>query len=431
MTKSIVVKNNEVVVIDNSTNLETVCPYCSKADCQFVIDRFTDVSADELPSMYESEDIVTVYKQAGDQLGCSVKQFCKMLNGAIYRAYIEPNKALHNRFATLKVLKLVKIRCNSSRSYKRFPSMWVRDEYVVNIINKRAEIINSYIDDGIGHMAGFGLMIGDSSFSKSILGKGLWKSLNKNSKTRNDLITKVVMFSQILEPIKNSEEFANSAKSAVMFFNKVPSTLLELSHVDLMPMYETAINLNIDNLATKIIKSIKLPMYKISVNDIMPHIHIIEDAHHVLGDRFNTRWSIKRIKKEHDKAVVTKVREAASPEPFELTKMLPRSIEGEGFIARLAMSPRDLAVWGNEEGHCVGSYHTFVTNGHYAVYKIEDTNTGEVSVLGVANPHSNLGLHDQHYHKFNRAVTYVNRVKFGANVAKKVRELLDTRVELN
>lgn len=151
----------------------------------------------DLTYLYKKEDIVSVYKAAGDALGCSVRQFTNMLNGAIYKAYIKPNIMLHSRFS---------IRGRGVMKYR-----------TVKNVNECTNILKEYNLLGYNHVAAFGLLFkSEVTATVDLLGLPLWEKLCKNSTSRNDLIYKIV-----------EDEFDITVYSkAIEFLNMLPTTVL-------------------------------------------------------------------------------------------------------------------------------------------------------------------------------------------------------------
>lgn len=170
---------------------DTVVAYRAKMTAVDVLNMFPELG--DITSLYYKEDIVSVYKKAGDIMGCSLKQMANMINGVIYKAYIKPNEKWHARFSIRNGVLM-------------YPT--------VKAVNANATLLNRYVDNGISHMAAYALMFGSSA--KVTMGFPLWLEVRKNASSRNDLICKVLQ-----------DAFAPSNYvEGIKFLNMLPSTVL-------------------------------------------------------------------------------------------------------------------------------------------------------------------------------------------------------------
>jgi len=113
---------------------------------------------------------------------------------------------------------------------------------------------------------------------------------------------------------------------------------------------------------------------------------LLRDTDLLLGQinkMLNFKWSLRRVKEEHDKAVAEINARKFSPEIFESVKEIPvKEFQYSGYTAALLQSPLDIANEGAAMGHCVAGYSNNVRDGEYLVYSI--TKDGErSSTLGI------------------------------------------------
>ncbi len=381
---SIDVIDNEVFITLNG--VRKLIPVSGKYTAKRVMYEVCDMAANH---RYK-EDIVAYYKEAGDMLGVSVSKFAKMLNGAIHRVYIKPNYAYIKRFAYI----------NGYLNYD-----------AARLVIRDKTLIDQYLVDNNEHLAAFALIFGDTRAAKKVCGKGLWKSLSNNAKTRNDRICQ-----QLLLGIDVN------AKSHVLGLQTLPSSLLHLSPI-------LRLSEHLDNSITKFIAYLGRPLYKIKIEDVNDVYTLLFDCKRMLGDNYNPKWSINRVKCEHDKEYkrIQALKYTAEEFPYcdTLPATIPGVVFGRAFTATLVRSPLDLNTLGMEEGHCIGSYHQQCWNGDYIVYTIVEDSTGILSSFGIykyGDSHTS-----QHYHKYNKIVVDEARIRFVHTVVDvlKKRGLLD------
>lgn len=95
--------------------------------------------------------------------------------------------------------------------------------------------------------------------------------------------------------------------------------------------------------------------------------HTVVDARRMIGDAFNPRWSMARIRREHDRATAERIKTKYSDKPFTDAW----SMEVDGFTFTLLITPLDIGLEGASQHHCVGSYASEAQRGKYRVFKIE------------------------------------------------------------
>lgn len=423
--KVITVENGEVVVTDSTTG-KVIKPFYENInpDYEYIISNYTNIDMSDKPVDIRGykEDIISFYKRIGDSLGCSLKRFAEMLNGAIYRAYIEPNEDLQDRFSR------VYYRYTNSEGHRKSAS--TRDINLVKRVNEVADTIMQYIDDGQTHMAGFALITGDAQSSKKTLGKKLWKRLCKNSKTRNDKIcTKVFKY------CCNTNDFT-SCSEVVRMANEIPSTVLLKMHEDFFfRIHKVALETGFSSIVKDYISYCNTPLYKIKVEGILKITNYILDTKNMfntLGNEkeINNKWSIARIVREHDSAVKEVKAMRTSPKKFSSLNKLPEVITGKAFQATLVSSAREMQELGKSQKHCIGSYWKSSARGEYVAYKITD-NKGKVSSLGIPHPSTKKYLNIQHYYACNESIRNINRIAFARTVVSKVQRIMVESIELS
>jgi len=319
----------------------------------------------------------------GDALGTSAASFARMLNGAMYRCHVVPNKDIHSRLAYTGVFGY-------------------NDQRIPNI-NAKIGIIRQYQKDGNNHLAGFGALIGDAMQAKSLLGKGLWKKLCVNSRTRNDLIVHYG-----LSIIESCPKAVEDIKFLIDIAMKIPSTVLRklsiLSKLDIYTIQKISTKIDIIRL---IRQRKKVPLSMIDADLISQTRNIIYDTQHMckqLEEPFNPEWCFKRMLEEHD-IMTTKIAVlGTTTTPIPLLKPFSKIIRcGNDITAVLLDNSRKIVTHGVEMHHCVGSYVGRVIEGKYVIYKLN--RKCDISTIGFAiDPDAKSITHTQHYHKYNGLV---------------------------
>ncbi len=408
MKTTIEVVNNEVIVTGpNGRRVHKYKNFINAADVTF------DLTGREVRRLYKPKDIADLYNEAGDKLGMSVAMYCKMLIGAQHRAYVVPEIDIHNRFDwEYSGIEYKKngIVCHKMR--------WFRNARVINRVNSKIDIIKEYINDSNPHLAGFSLLTGNAYNSKRRIGKGLWKRFSKTSKSRNDSICKLLF--AMAPSFTNVERFMHMLRT----LETIKSTLLgAINKEELQAMCSQQFDLKMYDLIPKIVKHINRPMYTIAPEEIRLKVQEVVDCAR-MRQNFNPKWSIKRIMEEHAIGVKEAFHKKYPNVPFSSTVDLPKYFEDEdkGFKATLLNTALIIAEHGEAQHHCIANYIDQVTEGTYAVYKIEDGI--KTTTLGIS--HSKFST--QHYGLCNSIVKNTDKIVFANNIIHEVRGLLKKEV---
>ena len=334
---------------------------------------------------------IKAFTEAGDIFGCSATKFAHMLRGALYRVYVRPYKHVLNRIA--------------------YNSKGLNTQIYTKVVNNWG-MITQYIADGNEHLATFGALSGTAEESKKVFGKGLWKKLCHNTKSRNDLIVKVA-----LSLWNGTPDFR-----LIRELNKIPSTLLK--GTTFPPLIIT--NDCIFEYATPLLAKYKT--CKAITRAVLTYTHnIITDTIRMLDGNINVNWSINTWDRRHKE--LAEVRNQAllgSKEIFEATGKYPKTIDGGNFFATLLDSEYAIKQEGKAQHHCCGIYSDFVKRGEYVIYSIKGLND-EVSTLGIPLI---SGLNLQHFMACNRTVEDEDRVAFANLIIKNISNTLSATAAL-
>lgn len=232
----------------------------------------------------------------------------------------------------------------------------------------------------------FGDEVGDI---RKGLGKGLWKSLCKNSFTRNHLI---FLRANMFAPPSYSQgvqHFGKNGKKPVIIrpdysvcqpllvaLNGLPTSLLretwlfERNHFDsptelqeLEPWWRHLARAGRSEAC--LTKSTRLrQMSSIAIDT--------ERMARRLGQAFSYQWSANRMHFEHERMTkqLAQAKWAHQNTPFPFHHPWAHSIEQEGITALLLTTPLELLSEGGEMHHCVGSYSDLVQTGRSLIFSL-------------------------------------------------------------
>lgn len=247
--------------------------------------------------------------------------------------------------------------------------------HIVGRVWSLSTTLDELLGDGLDNLSGIVVALKKTPFQlKYTLGKGLWKTVCRNSKTRNYFLAKAI--------IANEIDFGGRAvqpKHLVETLNSLPSGVLGvIGKVDLDSFYYSYRN----TLASALVKDQKRVLssngyyglevwgrkYSLALNTYRDTKRLSEQ----LGEKFDVKWSLKTMQKKHEEYTEKYELKRFSKDPYEsLSKMKDvKFVLGEA-TAELIMSPFDLRQEGIEMRHCVASYSPSVAAGNFIVFSIK------------------------------------------------------------
>lgn len=242
--------------------------------------------------------------------------------------------------------------------------------------DKKDELLQMEID-GNAHLIPF-LVYTQSNPEdmKKKVGKGNWKKLCKNSKTRNKYLAK--RFSRGI----NKENFEKAIH--------VPTSVLRRGH-----NYRG--NIEVAGILCKHFKFKDVAYDSIHVRDSYNTINDTIRMSKDLGQDVNYDWSLRKWKEKHAQFTRSINARKYSPEPIDWIAELPEKLQtyqrGE-LKAVVLKSPLEIRTEGDKMHHCVGSYTNSVVNGDYLVYHIHGGGSG--TTLGITR-YKGRWVVQQHY----------------------------------
>lgn len=219
-------------------------------------------------------------------------------------------------------------------------------------------------------------------------GKGAWKSICKNSFTRNQYLMHRSINEWTVDQSKISSAVLRECKG------EEPEVMLLVSNACKGKLSNTKL---LNNTA-------------IQVRDMIRMYNLMNDD----SFKINPNWSLRRIKEEHDAAVIKlrtylqKKDEAINSIEFEYNDFYPAEFTVEDapdFKAVLLRNGGEVVAEGELMGHCVGGYAPYCREGEYVVYSIRDANGCNYATLGLYRYNYSTAGHRVHfqqcYKRFN------------------------------
>lgn len=252
-------------------------------------------------------------------------------------------------------------------------------DMIGTIVN--VDLIDQAVKDGIRNVAPIINLFGKNPQElKVLLGKSLWKSLCKNSYTRNQYLMRHIY-----------NFYADAGRIEVLKeYNKLPSSVLAKRHLLSFNYVHLA---KVKEVTGYSWKKLAKPMG----SDWFSHLHIIRDTESMAkqyGEPFNMKWSYDKIKALHEKLTKTLKERQAEMERQrethyqELRKVRASSLHKNcifdeilGVKVTLLETAQDVQDEGDKMHHCVGAYAYTVAEGNYLVYHLEKDGVG--ATLGI------------------------------------------------
>ncbi len=320
-----------------------------------IFDAYTQYTAKEVAKYCGMGTGKLNYANFNTKYGITAKVLAKCLNREFMEVLVSP------------ILKHVSRYCFNSINCNMVQ---------VKHIHKVKPILDQCEDDGIENIAPICLLLkANPSECKAKLGKSLWKTLCKNSLTKNVLIYK------------------QATKNSMWDYMHIPTTDIK-TQLELLNSFKSKYLKRGNNIRGTEVG--QFDKYGLWVNNTGGSYNLARDTGHMskaLNEKFSLKWSPTKMQKMHDRysLALQKQREekllrkqAEHNTTWEaVERYLPcDTIELNGYIATLIKTPLELHREGEAMHHCVGSYASSVKSGDYLVYSI--TKDGErVSTLGL------------------------------------------------
>ena len=297
-------------------------------------------------------------KKVSDKLGIPPKKYANMLRGIQYKLWLKDHKEL--------IFKLCTFHSKNRH---------IIDRDKIKRFHQNIDLIEQFQNDGLDNLIPFTFSYKRTTKElKDELGKSLWKSLCKNSFTRNKLICERTFFE----------------KKRIDKLNKISSSILKNNKINHNISIAT---IWLNNFLTKE-RALSTKKY-----DHEFLFNLANDTNRMskrLNCNFNVNWSLKKLEQKH-KEFTLLIEQDKYPDTFIkcLKDIKIKEYKNEKYVAKLIDTPYNIKKQGIEQKHCVASYVNEVCVGRYLVYDIkEDDKT--VSTLGIYNDDNKFKFSQQY-----------------------------------
>jgi len=214
---------------------------------------------------------------------------------------------------------------------------YMRSSQVLRLIKASADIIHRAQMDGIEHVAPILLALRCSpAEARKRVGKAVWRNVHHSDLALNVARANILLRSRI--KLADLVEFPKGTLREVLAKAKENSEAA-VTHAGIIaknrPEFREAVMLAQDTMR--------------------------------MGGDINRRWSLRRLREEHDRLAMEWAREKADPTPWAE----PWSCEVDGFTFSLLNSRVAFAAEGAVQHHCVASYASDAKAGRYIIMRVE------------------------------------------------------------
>lgn len=252
---------------------------------------------------------------------------------------------------------------------------------------ENVEVYDQIIQDRLYNLIPIVLVFGKTPHElKKFFGKGLWKVLSNNSKSKNKLIM------EVYTKIASSNSFDASNRYTVLTvlaLSRLSSTVLALLNrgsFTRLPAQFLDWAVNSRHFVTQKEMSLWLMRYYTLVLDTM---NMCNQEH----KKFNVRWSPNRVKEIHDALSKQITLRRYSDEKIMWLADLPTQIHVGDWTLNLLFTPRLVAEEAMAMQHCVASYIGAIQRRSYIVFSLSYKG-GAHATIGCRN-HNNIWTLDQ------------------------------------
>lgn len=341
------------------------------------------------------------YKEFAKKTGVGPAVAMKHVNALAYKLFVAPIGNKHIKKFALNFRK--KGHINKS---------------AINNLHLTKSKLDQVDQDGIYNVAPFVYSLNATPEElRKKFGKGAWKSICKNSFTRN----------KYLSHHRHIDEWKIDQ-------SKISSAVLRECKGE-----EPEVILLVSNACKGKLSDRKLlHNTAIQVRDMIRMHNLMNDD----SFKINPNWSLRRIKEEHDTAVIKmrtylqKKDEAINSVEFEYNDFYPAEFTVEDapdFKAVLLRNGAEVVAEGELMGHCVGGYAPYCRNGTYVVYSIRDANGCNYATLGLHRFSYSTEGHRVHfqqcYKRFNHQVDNEQVPVLYSKLIDKINEIERERIK--
>lgn len=293
----------------------------------------------EMPSGWDWDENDEHRALWGQKIALAHKHYADLLGAKFYRRLSGASWNLHVAWMPQELWRFVSRAGFHWRQINR-ASLYAAQRVREHVLQAHA--------DGLDHLVPIVIAFEKSpSEIRFKIGGAVWRRLANNSKSRNHKI------SQALFSVSMGER-AEVCASII----GIKSGNLHLLHLE---MNRAELAAHADAIST--------------CDGFNEAMMLVRDAYRMR--HYNPRWSLNRLRREHDREAERVATAQHSTKPF----CAPHIATVDGFTFTRLISPAEVAKEGHTQRHCVGGYIRACEAGRYAVYKVE------------GNERATLGLH--------------------------------------
>ncbi len=251
---------------------------------------------------------------------------------------------------------------------------------------------------------GRGELMSVSELRKSI-GKSNWKTMLKNSPSRNKLIAHNLHNSHY-----SDWNYTTDFRTMLTHLTKLPSGMLPRNVLQDIPELESV----------DMFRKMKIVGNRTKQRSINQYIRDGKRMTEQLGRKLpkgNSSWSFDQWKDYHEKVTELVNLKRYSKDTFSWTKPYTKEFKSEKYTATLLNNAFDIKMEGETMKHCVASYSQQSNNGEYVVLSLKDSKGERYSTLGLQVNEKGITF-NQHYKHCNASVDCKEAKELAETIAK-------------
>ncbi len=329
----------------------------------------------------------TFNKAIFNKLRTSQAKFKKLVNAKFYEAFVKP---IPNDIR-------LKFCFGANRNISRNK---------LEAVTSNLALIKQAISDNNVNIIPFILLFEkDTSELKSLLGSFVWKTLCKNSLSRNKMLADYVK-----RHVGHKKE--NLKAETLKDIINVPTTLLGTWNINVDPKCLIFLSLNCKGSWSK-------------RKTLEPVVQLYYDTDRLLNnDKDIFKWSLRRLREEHETIVRKAMAAEYSTAMFEWADKLNIGEFGyKGYTVRPLLSAFEIGVEGTSMRHCAGGYATHSAQGRYLVFSV-CKGIEKYSTIGMYMNDDMTVRFQQQYRAFNAELP-------GDDPAKEIPSFIESVLNIN
>lgn len=281
------------------------------------------------------------------------------------------------------------------------------------ILINNSDFFRQMKSDGLSHMIPFFLKttcrglqkpMSVSLFRKEV-GKGVWKSLLKNSPSRNKLIAH-----NIHNRHYDGWHYNTDYKTIISHLNKLPSGMIPRNTLQEVPELESV----------PLFRRMRILGDRTKQSNIGRYISDSKRMTEQLGRKMpkgNSSWNFDQWESYHEKVTELVNLKKYSKDKLQWLKPYSTQFRSENYTAIILDNAFDIKMEGETMRHCVASYSGQVAAGKYLVIGLRNIKGGRYSTLGLYVNEKGFTF-SQHYKQCNASVDCNEAKLFAEEIVK-------------